>query len=125
METEPDSASTPRQAREALRQLTADESAVRYPPIPRWFFLAMAALVAMLYLVQLLPSSGAGNAMTGLVVIAVVLVARPLAFKYWLNRDGVVGVKVKLSDMALYLAASLGASTVCWVIAAGTGAWWV
>lgn len=116
---------TPRQARETLQQLAEDESAVRYPPIHRWFILVMAALVVLIYLVQLLPPSDAGNATTALAVVALVLAARSLAVKYWLHRDGVAWVKVKLSDMALYLAASLATFTVCWVVSASTGAWWV
>lgn len=126
METgRPDHSVTPRQARETLQQLAQDESAVRYPPIPRWFFLVMAALVALVYLVQLLPPSDAGNATTVVAVVAIVVAARRLAVKHWLHRDGVARVKLKLSDMARYLTASIGTFTVCWVVSAGTGAWWV
>ncbi|MEV7231116.1 MULTISPECIES: hypothetical protein [Polymorphospora] len=118
METE--SNPSPRQAREMLRQLADDEDAVRYPPIPRWFFVAMAALVAGLHVVRLLPPSDAGKASLALTVVAIVLGAR-----YWLNREGVSWAAVKFTDMAPFLAVMLATFGGCWAVSALTGAWWI
>ena len=118
METEAGPPS-PQQAREALRQLAADESAVRYPPIPRWFFLAQAAVVAALHLAQLLPSSDAGKATFAVAVVAVVLGNR-----YWLNRGGVSWVSPDLGDMVPFLVTVLGGFVACWVVSETTGVWW-
>jgi hypothetical protein len=120
METGSQGAPTPEDARRTLRQLAEDETAVRYPPIPRWFFLAMAAAVAALYLVQLLPPSDTSKATFAIAVVTTVLGSR-----YWLNRDGVAWVSPKLRDMVPFLTAVLGAFAVCWVVEATTGAWWV
>jgi hypothetical protein len=119
METTSGKPPSRREARETLRQLAEDESAVRYPPIPRWFFVAMAALVAGLHLARLLPPSDAGKATFAVAVAAVVLGSR-----YWINRDGVAWVSVKFTDMAPFLAAVYGTFGLCWVVAATTGAWW-
>lgn len=42
--------------------LADDENAVRYPPIPAWFFVVQAAAVAGLHVVRMLPDSDAGRA---------------------------------------------------------------
>jgi len=108
------------QAREVLQQLGADENAVRYPPLPTWFFVLQAAAVAGLLLAQLLAPSDAHKATLGVAVASVVLGSR-----YWLNRDGVSWVSVKLTDMAPFLATVLGTFVLCRVVAETTGAQWV
>jgi hypothetical protein len=107
-------------AREALSQLGQDEDAVRYPPLPRWFFRAMAAIVAGLALARLLPPPQAHLATIGLCVVSLVLASR-----YWLNRDGVSWASARFSDMAPFLAGFLGTFVLCWVISATTAAWWI
>lgn len=120
METGPDQSPSPREARETLRQLVEDESAVRYPPIPRWFFVVMAAAVAGLHLARLLPPSDASKATFAVGVVAIVLGSR-----YWLNREGVSWASAKFADMVPFLAAVLGTFGLSWVISATTGAWWI
>ncbi|SOD94132.1 hypothetical protein [Blastococcus haudaquaticus] len=110
---------SPQDARATLDQLSADEDAVRYPPLPRWFFAAQAVLTACLCLAQLLPRSDARNAMFALAVAAVVLGAR-----YWLFRDQVSGVWPSLRDTLPFLAGILGTAVACLVIEETTGAWW-
>ena len=119
METGPAGAPSPQDALEALRQIAADEDAVRYPPIPRWFFVAMAAVVAALYLAQLLPPSDTSKA-----TFAVAVVAVGLGSRYWFNRDGVSWVSPRVADMVPFLAAVLGTFALCWVLEVTTGAWW-
>jgi hypothetical protein len=110
---------SPREARETLQQLSQDEHAVRYPPLPRWFFLALATLLAGLFLAQLLPPSDARNATYAVTVAAIVLGGR-----YWLIRDQVAWVSPSLRDMLPFLAALLGTALVCLVVAETTDAWW-
>jgi hypothetical protein len=119
METGPVESPSPQEARAALHQIAADESAVRYPPIPRWFFVVMAAVVAALYLAQLLPPDDTSKATFALAVVAVVLGSR-----YWLNRDGVSWVSPRLADMVPFLTAVYGTFALCWAVDATTGAWW-
>lgn len=109
----------PEQARELLGRLADDEDAVRYPPIPAWFFAVQAAVVAGLFLVRLLPGDDASRASLGLAVVAVVLGSR-----YWLNRDGVSWTTVRLADMVPYLLALLVPAVVCVVVDATTDASW-
>jgi hypothetical protein len=111
---------SPQDAQRTLAQLSADASAVRYPPLPRWFFLAQAALTACLCLAQLLPSSDARHATFAVTVTAVVLGGR-----YWLYRDQVSGVSPSLRDMGPFLTGALGTVAACLVIEETTGAWWV
>ena len=120
METGPDSAPTPDEARQTLAQLSDDESAVRYPPLPRWFFPAQALLVTALFLTQLLPPDDAPKALFAVVVCAVVLGGR-----YWLFRDRVRGVTPDLQDMRWYLAGVLGTTVTCFVVGETTDAWWI
>ena len=120
METTPDPRPTADDARRTLRQLSSDEAAVRYPPLPRWFFLAQAVLVACLCLAQLLPPSDARNATFAVAVAAIVLGCR-----YWLYRDQVAWVSVPFRDMAPFLAAVLGVFLGCLVVAESTGARWM
>jgi drug/metabolite transporter (DMT)-like permease len=120
METGPHGSPSPHDARETLQQLSADADAVRYPPLPRWFFLAQAALVAAICLAQLLPPSDARNATFAAAIAAIVLGGR-----YWLYRDGVSGVTPSLSDMGLFLAGVLGTVLGCLVVEETTGAWWI
>ena len=103
-----------------LHQLGQDESAVRYPPLPRWFFLVMAAVVAGFALAQLLESSDTHKATFALGVIALVLGSR-----YWLNRDGVSWASARFADMIPFLLGILGTYALSAVIAATTGAWWI
>jgi hypothetical protein len=120
METGSDRVPTPDEARATLRQLMEDESAVRYPPLPRWFFVAQAALVAGICLAQLLPPSDARNAAFAVAVVAMVLGGR-----YWLYRDQVAWVSPSFRDMAPFLAAVLGTVLACLVVAGTTDAWWI
>ncbi len=120
METEGGHLPSPDEARRTLDELGEDESAVRYPPLPQWFFLVMAALVAGLALAQLLDSSDARMATFALAVVALVLASR-----YWLNRDGVSWASVSVTDMLPFLVGILGTFALCAVIAAATGASWV
>lgn len=103
-----------------LNQLSRDEDTVRYPPLPQWFFVTMAAIVAGLALAQLLTPSDEKKATVGLGIAAVALGSR-----YWLHRDGVSWVSPKLSDMGPFLLAILGSFAVSAVIDATTGAWWI
>lgn len=107
-------------AKEALEQLDQDERAVRYPPLPPWFFLVMAALVAGLGLAQLLPPPQSTK-----VILALGVVALLLASRYWLNRDGVSWASASFIDMVPFLLGILGAFALSAVIAATTGAWWI
>lgn len=120
METPSGRRPSPQEAREALAQLAEDEDAVRYPPIPRWFFLVGAAVVAGVALAQMLPPKTAG-----LVVLPLVVVMGLLAHRYWFNADGVSGASVKLGDMAGYLTVVLGTFAVGWLVEAATDAWWI
>ena len=120
METGAGDPTTPHDAAETLRQIDRDASVVRYPPIPLWFFIVMAALVAGLFLARLLPSSDAHQATLALGVVALVLGSR-----YWLNRPGVSWTSVKISDMVPFLVILYGAFGLCWVIAATSGAAWI
>jgi hypothetical protein len=120
METGPGPAPTPDEARRALAQLSEAETAVRYPPLPRWFFPAQALLVAGLFLAQLLPPDDAPKALFAAAVCAVVLGVR-----YWIYRDGVSGVTPDLRDMRWYLAGVVGTTVTCFVVGETTGAWWI
>ena len=120
METGAGDPTTPQDAAETLRQLDRDASAVRYPPIPLWFFIVMAGLVGGLFLARMLPSPDAHQATLALGVVALVLGSR-----YWLNRPGVSWTSLKLSDMVPFLVAVYGAFGLCSIIAATTGAAWV
>ncbi|WP_164704496.1 hypothetical protein [Blastococcus litoris] len=120
-----DGAPTPHEAQEMLRQLAGDEEAVRYPPIPAWFFAVQAGAVAALHLIRLLPSSDAGRTAQLVAILAIALAAGGLGSRYWLNRDGVGWVSMKLTDMVPFLAAILGSFAVCWAVAEATGARWV
>jgi len=120
METGAGDPTTPHDAAETLRQLDRDASAVRYPPIPLWFFIVMAGLVGGLFLARMLPSPGAHQATLALGVVALVLGSR-----YWLNRPGVSWTSLKLSDMVPFLVAVYGAFGLSWVIVATTGAAWI
>lgn len=93
---------------------------MRYPPIPRWFFSAMAAVVAGLNLAQLLPPSDTSNATFALSVVALVLGSR-----YWLNHGGASWVSPKFTDMVPFLSAVLGTFGLCWLVSALTSAWWI
>ena len=111
---------TAHEARAVLEQLGQDEDAVRYPPLPAWFFTVQAAAVAGILLAQLLAPSDAHRATLGIAVVSLVLGAR-----YWLHRDGVSWVSVELADMAPFLATVLGICGLCWAVTAATGAQWV
>ena len=111
---------SPQEARDSLTQLAKDEDAVRYPPIPRWFFVVMAAVVAGVALAQLLPPKTAA-----FVVLPLVVLSALLAHRYWFNPPGVSGASVKLSDMVAYLAVVLGTFAACWLVEAFTDAWWI
>ncbi|WP_199580182.1 hypothetical protein [Blastococcus sp. TBT05-19] len=125
METPAGHSPTPDEAREALRQLAADEDAVRYPPIPAWFFLVQAAAVAGLFLVRLLPESGAGRATQLVAILAIALATGGLGRKYWFDRDGVSWATARPRDLLPFLAVLCGSYALCWVLAETTGATWV
>jgi quinol-cytochrome oxidoreductase complex cytochrome b subunit len=120
METESSQPPSRDEAQQTLHQLDQDESAVRYPPLPQWFFLAMAALVAGLALAQLLEPSDSRWATLALGVVAVVLASR-----YWLNRDGVSWASARFVDMVPFLLGILGTFALSWLISETTGAWWI
>lgn len=120
METPSGRRPSPQEARDALAQLARDEDAVRYPPIPRWFFLVGAAAVAGVTLAQMLPPRTAG-----LVVVPLGVVMGLLARRYWFNADGVSGASPKFGDMTGYLTVILGTFAVGWLVEATTGAWWI
>ena len=123
METgsEPPSAREAREAREALVLASDGEDAVRYPPLPRWFFTTQAALMAALFLAQLLPSpDSSSQASFALAVAAVVLAATQ-----WLNRPGVSWVQVRVRDLVPFTVALLGIFLGCLVVIETTSAWWV
>ncbi|HET6394054.1 MAG TPA: hypothetical protein VFG13_14610 [Blastococcus sp.] len=120
METGAGGRPTEHEAREALAQVASAEDAVRYPPLPRWFFLGQAALVACICLAQLLPPSDARNATFAAAVAAIVLGGR-----YWLFRDRVSGVLPSSADMLPFLAGTVGTVLACLVVAETTGARWI
>jgi hypothetical protein len=120
METGPDRSPSPREARETLQQLSSDAEAVRYPPLPRWFFLAQAVLAAGIFLAQLLAPSDARNATFAVTVAAVVLGGR-----YWFFRDQVFLVAPSARDMLPFFAGVLGTVLGCLLVAETTSAWWV
>ena len=125
MATRDDGAPTPRDARELLRQLTDDENAVRYPPIPAWFFAVQAAAVAGLHLVRLLPESDAGRATQLVGIAAIALASGALGTKYWMNRNGIAWTSARFGDMVPFLAGVVGTYAASWVLAETTGAAWV
>ncbi|MGY2066322.1 hypothetical protein [Blastococcus sp. SYSU DS0619] len=120
METSNGGSPSPQEARETLAQLGKDEDAVRYPPIPRWFFVVGAAVVAGVTLAQLLPPRTAA-----IVVLPLVVLMGLLAHRYWFNADGVTGASVTFTDMVPYLTVVLGTFAVCWLVDGTTGAWWI
>lgn len=120
METGPDQRPSRDEAERTLDQLAKDESAVRYPPLPRWYFPVMAALVAGLALARLLGPSGAFT-----VTLLIGVIAALVAGKYWLNRDGVSGTSMKVTDMVPFLLGILGVFVGAWVVSEAAGASWV
>ena len=120
METSGTGPLSPGEVRELLDQLGRDEAAVRYPPLPRWFFPAQAAAVAGLHLAQLLRPGDAPKAVFAVAVASVVM-----GLKHWLNRDGVAWVTVDPRDVAPFVLAILATSVAGWVIAETTGFRWL
>ena len=120
VETGSESSPPARPAREALEQLSEDEGSVRYPLLPRWFFVVPAAAVAGLHRAQLLAPSDAAKA-----TFAVAVASAVLGLRYWLNHDGVAWVSVRPADVVPFLAAVLGTFVLCLVASATTGAWWI
>lgn len=108
------------EAEQTLRQLGQDEGAVRYPPLPAWFFPTMALLVAGLALAQLMDPGESHQVTVALGVITLVLASR-----YWMNRDGVAGASARFTDSAPFLLAVLGTFALAWVVSATTDAWWI
>jgi hypothetical protein len=108
------------QGEQTLHQLGLDESAVRYPPLPQWFFPTMAALVAGLALAQLMEPAKSHRATLALGVVALVLGSR-----YWMNRDGVSWASSRFTDSVPFLLGILGTFVLSWVVPTTTGAWWV
>ena len=108
------------QAEQTLHQLGQDESAVRYPPLPRWFFPTMAAIVAGLALAQLMKPSESHQATLALGVVVLVLASR-----YWLNRDGISWTSARFTDTVPFLLGILGTFALSWVISTTTGAGWI
>ena len=120
METGPGQPPSHDEASQTLHQLGQDESAVRYPPLPQWFFPTMAALVAGLALAQMMEPSPSHQATLALGVVALVLASR-----YWLNREGVSWASARFTDMVAFLLGILGTFALSGVISATTGAWWI
>lgn len=108
------------EAEQTLRQLGQDESDVRYPPLPRWFFPTMAALVAGLALAQLMEPSESHQVALPLGVVTLVIASR-----YWMNREGVSWASARFTDSAPFLLGILGTFALSWVVSATTGAWWI
>jgi hypothetical protein len=108
------------EAEQTLRQLGQDEGAVRYPPLPRWFFPVMAALVAGLALAQLMEPSESHRVTLALGVATLVTASR-----YWMNREGVSWASARFVDSVPFLLGILGAFALSWVVSATTGAWWI
>lgn len=108
------------EAEQPLRQLGQDESTVRYPPLPRWFFPTMAALVAGLALAQMMEPSESHRVTLALGVITLVIASR-----YWMNREGVSWASARFTDSAPFLLGILGTFALSWVVSATTGAWWI
>ena len=108
------------EAEKTLHQLGQDERAVRYPPLPRWFFPTMAALVGGLALAQLMEPAESHQTTLALGVITLVLGSR-----YWMNRDGVSWASARFTDSGAFLLGILGTFALSWVITATTGAWWI
>lgn len=103
-----------------LHQLGQDEGAVRYPPLPRWFFPVMAAVVAGLALAQLMEPHESHQVTLALGVIALVIASR-----YWMNREGVSWASARFTDSVPFLLGILGTFALSWVVSATTGASWV
>ena len=120
METGPGRQPSRDQAEQTLHQLGQDESVVRYPPLPRWFFPTMAALVAGLALARLMEPAESHQATLALGVITLVLGSR-----YWMNREGVSWASARFTDSVPFLLGILGTFALSWVVAATTGAWWI
>lgn len=120
METDSGNRPPRAEAAQTLRQLADDESAVRYPQLPRWFFPVMAGLVAGLALVQLLDRVAAHRLTLALGVVTLLLASR-----YWMNRDGVAWAAARFTDSLPFLLGVLGTFAVGWVVAATSGASWV
>ena len=107
------------EAKQTLYQLGEDESAIRYPSLPQWFFPAMAALVAGLALAQMMEPSRSHQATLALGVVALVLASR-----YWFNREGVSWASARFTDTAPFLLGILGTFALSWIVSATTGARW-
>jgi hypothetical protein len=120
MATTPPPPPSPREARDTLAQLASDEDAIRYPPIPRWFYVVQAAAVAGISLAQLLPEAAGTVVLIGLAALMGLL-----GHRYWLNRDGVSWASAKVSDMGGFLALLLGTLAAGWIVDETTGAWWI
>ena len=125
MATQDVGAPTPREAQETLRRLADDENAVRYPPIPAWFFAVQAAAVAGLHLVRMLPDSDAGRLTQLVAILAMALATGGLGSTFWLNRTGVAWTSSRFRDMAPFLVGVVGTYAASWVLAEVTGAAWV
>lgn len=108
------------EAKQTLHQLSQDENAVRYPPLPRWFFPSMAALVAGLALAQLMEPAESHRVTLALGVVAVLLASR-----YWLNRGGVSWASARFADTVPFLLGILGTFALSWLISETTDAWWI
>ena len=120
METESGQPPSHDEAKQTLHQLGHDESAIRYPPLPQWFFPAMAALVAGLALAQLLEPSESHQVTLALGVVVLVLASR-----FWLNRDGVSWASARFADSAPFLLSILGTFALSGVVSTTTDAWWI
>ena len=118
METDGGRPLTPREAQAALDAARDAEDTIRYPPLPAWFFPAMAALVAGIDLAQLLDSPL-------LPMVTCALVAGYLGRRFWLRRDGVSWVSMKVTDMLPFLAVIVGTLVVAMIVEDVTGARWV
>ena len=112
--------SSPDRARRTLQQLGDDQNAVRYPPLPAWFFGLQACAVAGLFLAQMLEPSNALKATFAVAVASLVLGSR-----YWLNPDGVSWASMKVTDMLPFVGTILAIFGVCWLVAVRAGGPWI
>lgn len=106
-----------REAREALEQTARDEDAVRYPPLPAWFFPVMASLAAALNVVQL-------SSRSSLLMLCITAVAIAVGSQSWFNAAGRAWISPSLRDMLPFLAGILSAVVAAALLDEAAGLRW-